>query len=94
MSIERSTLVGSIDHRFRRLSHRPESRESQSPILCRVGLELGAICCGDSLSDEVEHRHADGLGLAWHSFAQAVAGGRGADYVPMLSDVVAAANAV
>ena len=29
-----------------------------------------------------------------NSFAQAVAGGRGADYVPMLSDIVGAANGI
>ncbi len=66
MGVERSGLMGCIDHHFRGLHQRQESREGQSPVPGRVGLELGAIGCGDSLSDEVEHRGADSLGLAWH----------------------------
>ena len=58
--------MGCIDHRFRGHHQRPEGREGQSRVPGRINLELGATGCGDSFSDEVEHRGADALGLAWH----------------------------
>ena len=66
MGVERSGLVGSVDHRLRWLSQGIDSRQGQPPISGWIGLELGAVGRGDGLSDEVEHRDADGLGLAWH----------------------------
>ena len=66
MGVERSGLVGSVDHRIRRLSEGPESREGQPFISSWTGLKFGAVGYGDGLSDEVEHSGTDGLGLAWH----------------------------
>ena len=67
MGVERSGIMRCIDHGLRGLRERPEGGERQPPIPFGVRPEVGGIGFRDGSPDEVDHRAAGGVGLAWHA---------------------------